>query len=180
MGDAPAPGLPMFPRSNRRLTISLIAATPFFCWVRPMAHVTMTRSAFKYRAVSSSISSSVRPVESSTSPSSNRDRCALSSSNPSQCSAMNRLSSTVPGLASSACRTRLDTACSSAMSPPSRICMNWSAMSVPRPMMPFTFCGFLYRRRPASGKGLTATIEAPFFFATSRAVNIRGWLVPGF
>ena len=33
---------------------------------------------------------------------------------------------------------------------------------------------------PASRSGLIARIFAPFRFAFSRAVSIRGWLVPGF
>ena len=42
------------------------------------------------------------------------------------------------------------------------------------------FCGLSKRIRPASGSGLTARILAPFCLAFSRAVSIRGWLVPGF
>ena len=34
--------------------------------------------------------------------------------------------------------------------------------------------------RPVSGIGLIDTIVAPFRFARSSAVSIRGWLVPGF
>ena len=33
---------------------------------------------------------------------------------------------------------------------------------------------------PASGSGFTATMTAPFSFARSRWVNMRGALVPGF
>ncbi len=33
---------------------------------------------------------------------------------------------------------------------------------------------------PVSGMGLIDTIVAPFRFARSRAVSIRGWFVPGF
>ena len=47
MGEAPAPGLPMLPRSRSRLMISLMVATAFFCWVMPMAQVMMTFSAFR-------------------------------------------------------------------------------------------------------------------------------------
>ena len=47
MGDAPAPGLPMLPRSRSRLMISLMVATAFFCCVMPMAQVMMTFSAFR-------------------------------------------------------------------------------------------------------------------------------------
>ncbi|MCY1223377.1 hypothetical protein D9M72_355000 [compost metagenome] len=47
IGDAPAPGLPMFPRSSRRLMISLMVATPFLCCVMPMAQVMMTFSALR-------------------------------------------------------------------------------------------------------------------------------------
>ena len=47
MGEAPAPGLPMLPRSSSRLMISLMVATPFFCCVMPMAQVMMTFSAFR-------------------------------------------------------------------------------------------------------------------------------------
>lgn len=66
-----------------------------------------------------------------------------------------------------------------AMSPPRRIWMNWSAISVPWPMMPLTCWGFLYLSGPPPA-GLTATISAPLSLASSRAVSMRGWLVPGF
>jgi hypothetical protein len=42
IGDGPAPGRPMLPRSSRKLTISRIEATALRCWVRPMAQQTMT------------------------------------------------------------------------------------------------------------------------------------------
>ena len=48
------------------------------------------------------------------------------------------------------------------------------------PTTPRTFWGFLNRVRPASRSGFTAMIRAPFRFAFSSAVSIRGWLVPGF
>ena len=50
----------------------------------------------------------------------------------------------------------------------------------PCPASPRAFCGFLNRTSPASGSGLIETILAPFCLAISRAVSIRGWLVPGF
>ncbi len=56
----------------------------------------------------------------------------------------------------------------------------WSAIAVPDPTTPLAFWGFLNRTRPASLSGLTARILAPFFLASSSAVSIRGWLVPGF
>ena len=55
-----------------------------------------------------------------------------------------------------------------------------SAMSVPRPTAPCGVWGFLNRISPASLSGLMAMILAPFFLATSSALSIRGWLVPGF
>jgi hypothetical protein len=51
---------------------------------------------------------------------------------------------------------------------------------VPLPTTPRGFCGFLNRTRPASRSGLIARIVAPRRFASSRALSIRGWLVPGF
>ncbi len=51
---------------------------------------------------------------------------------------------------------------------------------VPRPTTPLGFWGFLNRPSPASRSGLIETIRAPFFLACSRAVSMRGWLVPGF
>ena len=45
IGDAPAPGLPMFPRSSSRLMISLMVSTALRCCVRPIAQVMITRSA---------------------------------------------------------------------------------------------------------------------------------------
>ncbi len=53
-------------------------------------------------------------------------------------------------------------------------------MPVPGPTTPRGVWGFLNRTRPASLSGLIARILAPFFLAISRAVSIRGWLVPGF
>ncbi len=47
-------------------------------------------------------------------------------------------------------------------------------------MRPLTFCGLSKRISPVSGNGLTATIRAPRSLAFSRALSIRGWLVPGF
>ncbi len=55
-----------------------------------------------------------------------------------------------------------------------------SAISTPLPTTPRGFCGFLNRTSPASFSGLIAMILAPFFFAISSALSIRGWLVPGF
>ncbi len=89
------------------------------------------------------MSARLRPVASSTVTSSRVAMCARNSSSPRVCSARNAWSSTVPGAASSAASTRLDTACSSAMSPPERICRKWSAICVPLPMIPRGFCGFL-------------------------------------
>ncbi len=51
---------------------------------------------------------------------------------------------------------------------------------MPWPARPRAFCGFLKRISPASGSGLIDRILAPLRLACSRAVNIRGWLVPGF
>ncbi len=51
---------------------------------------------------------------------------------------------------------------------------------MPPAARPLGVCGFLNRSSPASGSGLTLTIEAPFAFAFSSAESIRGWLVPGF
>ena len=51
---------------------------------------------------------------------------------------------------------------------------------MPIPLSPRGVCGLRKRSSPASGSGLIARIFAPFFFAFSSAVSIRGWLVPGF
>jgi hypothetical protein len=51
---------------------------------------------------------------------------------------------------------------------------------VPPPARPRTVCGFLKFTMPVSGSGLTVMIRAPFAFARSRALSIRGWFVPGF
>ena len=60
------------------------------------------------------------------------------------------------------------------------MCRNWSAIVVPRPMMPpRTFCGCLNRISPASGSGLTAMMCPPLRLVSSSAVNIRGMLAPG-
>ena len=41
-------------------------------------------------------------------------------------------------------------------------------------------CGFLNRIIPVSGSGLTLTILQPFFAAFCSSVSMRGWQVPGF
>jgi hypothetical protein len=46
--------------------------------------------------------------------------------------------------------------------------------------MPLGVCGFLNLTSPASLSGLIAMIFAPLRFASSSALSIRGWLVPGF
>ena len=51
---------------------------------------------------------------------------------------------------------------------------------MPTPLTPRAFCGFLNLVSPASRSGLIARIFAPFRFAFSSAVSMRGWLVPGF
>ena len=44
-GQAPAPGLPMAPRSSRVLVSSWMVATAWRCWVSPIAQQMMIRSA---------------------------------------------------------------------------------------------------------------------------------------
>ena len=50
----------------------------------------------------------------------------------------------------------------------------------PSPTRPPSSWGLRKLMRPASGSGLMATIRAPLALASSSALSIRGWLVPGF
>ena len=69
---------------------------------------------------------------------------------------------------------------SSATSPLIRTCKKRSARGVPSPTQASTSCGCLKFVIPASGSGLMWISLQPLRFARSRAVSIRGWLVPGF
>ena len=66
-GHAPAPGLPIIPRSSRKSTIACTLSTAFTCCVSPMAHVTMVaRDSIATRAAAR-IVSSVTPLDASSS-----------------------------------------------------------------------------------------------------------------
>ena len=98
---------------------------------------------------------------------------------PSQCSVEERVvEHGAPG-ASRPTRRWL-TSWNRARSAPTRIWRKRSASAVPRPTSPAARCGFLNRSSPASGSGLIATTRAPRRLASSSAMSIRGWLVPGF
>ena len=84
IGDGPAPGRPMFPRSSRKLVISRMVATALRCWVRPIAqHTTML-----FAAITSSANSSIpdrgMPDSRSISAQSRSRQCAIAASTPSQ------------------------------------------------------------------------------------------------
>src|ERR1700678_4341228 len=62
IGDGPAPGLPMLPRSSRKFTISRRVATAFLCWVRPIAQQTMMLFASMTSAANSSMAGRLSPL----------------------------------------------------------------------------------------------------------------------
>ncbi len=179
-GQTPVPARPRLPRSIMKLTISRMVGTPCLCCVMPIAQQTMTRSLRRTSSRTFSISSRVSPVAARTSSQSVVRACWANSSKPAVCASMKSWSRTVPGRASSASSSRRLRAWKRARSPPGLMCRKRSAIWVPRPMTPLGFCGFLKRRSPASGSGLTATMRAPLRLASSRAESWRGWLVPGF
>ena len=173
-GQSPAPGRPMLPRSSTKLTISRIVATALRCWVMPIAQHTTMRSAVTTSSTAASISSPRSPLASRARSTSRARRWSAKASKPSVWASMK-----APSIASRSSSRRL-TSWKRARSPLTRTCRKRSASSRPRPRMPRRRWGFLKRIRPASGSGLTAMIRAPRSFARSRAVSIRGWLVPGF
>jgi hypothetical protein len=157
-----------------------MVATACRCWVKPIAQQNTVRWEVRNIAATRSSCSRSIPVASTTvSRSTVRVRFSYSSK-PAQWPAMKSRSTTVPGASSSASSSSLPSPANSAMSPPSRIWTNSSAIGTPSPTTPRTFCGSLNRIKPASGSGLTAMILAPLAFAFSRIDSIRGWLVPGF
>lgn len=95
-------------------------------------------------------------------------------SNPAQWLSTNDRSTTLPGTLSSASNNNLPNPANNAMSPPRRICTNSSAIGIPCPTTPFTFCGSLNRINPASGSGFTAMILAPLAFAFPSTDSMRG------
>ena len=84
-GQTPAPGLPMLPRSMRKLTISRMVGTPCLCWVSPIAQQTMIVLAARTRSPTSSISSRVSPVASRMSSQVTLRACSAKSSKPVVC-----------------------------------------------------------------------------------------------
>ena len=173
-GQAPAPGLPMLPRSSRNEVISRIVATEFLCWVRPIAQHTMTRSRDSTRSVRDSISSREMPLSRVISSHSIAAQACAATSKPSVCSSMNGCA-----MASRSTSSLLIPA-NSARSPLTCTGTCRSASWVPTPVTPRTVWGLRNRPSPASRSGLTETTLAPFSLADSSAVSIRGWLVPGF
>ena len=175
-GHSPAPGLPMLPCSSATLAISLIVATALRCWVMPIAQqMTVARGVAEHpRGLLDLRAGRARwPARRPTSrararapPTRRTRRCARSM----------KSWSTQPHSSSSE-----PIAWNSARSPLTRTGRCRSASSVPTPLTPrgrSAGCGS--GRSPASWSGLIARIFAPFFLACSRAVSIRGWLVPGF
>ena len=65
-GHRPAPGLPMLPCNRVTLTISLMVATAFLCWVMPIAQHTTVLLDAANRAAASWICARVKPVASRT------------------------------------------------------------------------------------------------------------------
>ncbi|KAF0963130.1 hypothetical protein MLGJGCBP_03739 [Rhodococcus sp. T7] len=173
-GHTPAPGLPIIPCSSSRFTASWMVATPWVCWVNPIAQQMMVFFDPINASAVARICSSVSPVACTTVPRSTCCRCAAHSSNPAVCRSMNSRSSTVPGAASSASSSNRPNPWNNAWSPPIRICRNSSAIWTPSPTTPCTFCGSLNRSSPASGSGLIAMTFAPLPFAFSSVESIRG------
>ena len=173
-GHSPAPGLPMLPCSSATLTISLMVATALRCWVMPIAQQMTVAGESRNMPAASSICVAVRPVACDDAVPVERRTCSAQSSKPTVWRSMKSWSSASHSTSSA------PIAWNSARSPLTRIGRCRSARSVPTPESPRGVCGLSNRMSPASGSGLTATIVAPLCFAFSRAVSIRGWLVPGF
>lgn len=175
-GQTPAPGRPMLPRSRRKLTTSWMVGTECLCWVRPIAQHTMVRRESRIMARARSISARVRPVARSVSSQSLSARACWANSSKPWVWVRMKSSSRAPSVS----RRRRLRARKSAWSPPRRTWRKRSVSAVPPPARPRGVCGFLKRSRPASGSGLIEMIFVPPALAFSRAVSIRGWLVPGF
>ena len=162
-GRRPAPGLPMLPRSSRKLTTSWMVGTECLCWVRPIAQQTIVAldgRATAGRARSISLRGQPGRLERSSAQSRRwralgvgleARRCARATNacvdtapgSPPRRSAGGRAPGTAPG------RRRAGSAGTG------------RRVRCRRPTSPGTVCGFLNRISPASGSGLTATICAP-------------------
>ncbi len=151
-----------------------MVATALRCWVMPIAQQVTVAEESRNIPAASSMSARSSPVARSTADQSSSARCAAHASYPTVCSLMKSWSMQPH------CRSSEPIAWNSARSPLTRTGRCRSASSVPTPLSPRAFCGLRKRTKPASLSGLIARIFAPFFLASSRAVSIRGWLVPGF
>ena len=128
-GHRPAPGLPMLPAAGSRLTISWTVATALRCWVMPIAQQAIERlgvGEHPRRARSRSRESPVGgehlvPVE-------RLEALAPSGSKSTVCLSDEVAVDAAPTPAAATMIT-----CSSARSPPTRICRKRSASAVPRP-----------------------------------------------
>ncbi len=170
----------MLPWQNATLLISLMVATALRCWVMPIAQQMTVARESRNIAAAVSIWSRPKPVDRSTSDQSRPRTCSAHSSNCAVCREMKSWSSTVPGAASSHVTSRWPMAWNSARSPLMRTGRCTSDSSVPLPSTPLTFCGLRKLSSPASRNGLMVRNFAPRRLASSSAVSMRGWLVPGF
>src|SRR6478672_9024752 len=123
-GHTPVPGRPRFPRSIRKFTISRTVATPYLCWVTPIAQHTMIFLLDSTRSTTCSISSRESPVASRTSAHEICRTWLVKAPKPVVWVSMNSWSSTLPGAASSAFSRSALIAWNSARSPQGLMCRN--------------------------------------------------------
>ncbi len=179
-GQRPAPRRPICPRRSAKSTMLCTLATPFSCWVIPIAQQQIIRSDSSAISAPSAICSRVQPLASTIASHDVASRSRTSASNPSVWWAMKSCASSLPPAARSAASISFMSPLKSATSPFTRTGRNRQAIAVPGPSSDSGSCGFLNRIIPVSGSGLTLTILQPLRAAFCSSVSMRGWQVPGF
>ncbi len=134
--------------------ISVIVATELRCWVMPIAQQVMVAEDSRNIWAACSMSARDSPVARSTASQSRAAMFSAHSSKPTVCRSMNSRSM-CPDWRSSA-----PMAWNSARSPLTRTGRCRSERSVPLPITPRGFCGFLKLTRPASWPAITISSAA--------------------
>ena len=160
-GQRPAPRRPICPRRSAKLTMLCTLATPFSCWVIPIAQLQIIRSEPSAILAASAMSSRETPLSRTIASHDAASRSRTSASNPSVWCAMKSCARSLPPAARSASSISFMIPFKSATSPLTRTGRNSEAISVPRPSSESGSCGFLNRIIPVSGSGLTLTILQP-------------------
>ena len=180
-GHAPAPGLPMLPRSSRKLTISARCRRRSRAGSAPSPSETIVaRDSMATRAAAriDFLRHAARRLPA-------RPTSRAASADDQLLEALGvlvdeRAVDDAPGARCSSSSIAFITPWKNATSPLMRTGTCIRASGVASPSSATGSCGCAKRIVPTSASGLTLTMVAPRFAAASSVVSIRGWLVPGF